>query len=230
MNLHLSRLGIVVAAVTVAATAGCGGDAGTPGTPGPVPGAPGTSSSAPSPGPSGRPSPPSSPPSARPATPGASTPVGTPAPGAAHWTVSPWTSGPTTVVHRPAVPPVPVVLRIRAAAHPREGFDRLVFDIRGALPGYTVRYVDEVRTDPSDRPVAVPGRRFLLVVLSPAQAHEDDGTATLSGARRLDLSMMRGYAVAGDFEGHVSVAIGLDDVVGYRVGELTGRIFIDVAA
>ena len=31
-------------------------------------------------------------------------------------------------------------------------------------------------------------------------------------------------------EGVVSVALGLDDVVGFRVGELPGRIYIDVAA
>jgi hypothetical protein len=36
--------------------------------------------------------------------------------------------------------------------------------------------------------------------------------------------------VVGDFEGHVSIAIGLDDVVGFRVGELPGRIYLDVAA
>jgi hypothetical protein len=125
---------------------------------------------------------------------------------------------------------VPVVLRVRSAAHPAEGYDRIVFDVRGALPGYTVRYVDEVRADPSDRPVTVPGRRFLLVVFTPAQAHTHDGTATVKGTNRLDLPMMRGYAVVGDYEGHVSIAIGLDGIVGYRVGELPGRIYLDVAA
>jgi hypothetical protein len=70
----------------------------------------------------------------------------------------------------------------------------------------------------------------MLVVLTPAQAHRNDGTTTVSGTHRLNLPMMRGYAVVGDFEGYVSIAIGLDDVVGYRVGELAGRIYIDVAA
>ena len=136
--------------------------------------------------------------------------------------------GRTTVAS--AVPPVPVVVRVRSAAHPQEGYDRMVFDIRGALPGYTVRYVNEVRADPSDRPVTVPGRRFLLVVLTPAQAHDDHGSTTIHGVHRLALPMMRGYAVVGDDEGYVSIAIGLDDVVGFRVGELPGRIYVDVAA
>jgi hypothetical protein len=125
---------------------------------------------------------------------------------------------------------MPVVTGVRYAAHPQEGYDRMVFDIRGALPGYTVRYVHEVHADASDQPVTVPGRRFLLVVLTPAQAHEDSGSATIHGIHRLALPMMRGCAIVGDHEGHVSIAIGLDDVVGFRAGELPGRIYLDVAA
>jgi hypothetical protein len=125
---------------------------------------------------------------------------------------------------------VPVLTRVRYAAHSAAGYDRVVLDVAGALPGYSVRYVDQVRADPSDRVVAVPGRRHLLVVLSPAQAHRDDGTATVSGMHELNLPMLRSYAVVGDFEGHVTIALGLDDVVGFRVGELSGRIYLDVAA
>jgi len=141
-----------------------------------------------------------------------------------------WSSGPVTVKHNPAVPPVPVVTGVRFAAHPQEGFDRIVFDIPGALPGYSVRYVSQVRMDPSDRPVSVPGRRYLLVVLNPAQAHRDNGAATVSGVHRVGLPMLKSYAVVGDYEGHVSIVLGLDDVVGYRVGELPDRIYVDVAA
>jgi hypothetical protein len=141
-----------------------------------------------------------------------------------------WNTGPVTVRRDPAVPPVPVVTGIRYAAHPDEGFDRIVFDISGAAPGYSARYVDEVRADPSDKVVTVPGRAYLLLVLTPAQAHRDDGTVTVSGPHRVNLPMLRSYAVAGDFEGHVSIALGLDDVVGYRVGEAPGRIYVDVAA
>ena len=41
--------------------------------------------------------------------------------------------------------------------------------------------------------------------------------------------MLKGYAVIGDFEGHVSVAIGLAKSVQVRVGELSGRLYVDVA-
>jgi len=145
-----------------------------------------------------------------------------------------WTTGPLAVTHDVPVPPVPQLFRIRSAAHPDEGFDRIVFDFHGALPGYTVRYVDEVHQDPSDLPVALPGRRFLLVTFTPAQAHTDAGQSLISPvSRSLDYPMMRGYVLVGDFEGYVSVAVGLDDVVGFRVGELPGepgRIYLDVAA
>jgi len=140
-----------------------------------------------------------------------------------------WGSGPVVVEHHPAVPPVPVIIGIRYAAHPGQGYDRIVIEFSGALPGYRVRYVDEVRADPSGRPVAVPGRRHLLMVFHPAQAHRDSGTPTVSGTHRIDLPMLRSYAVVGDNEGYVSLALGVDEVSGYRVGELTGRIYLDVA-
>ena len=168
--------------------------------------------------------------STTPAPPGAtatSAPTGRPA--TAPTTPLPWPTGPRTVVHEPIVPPVPVLEHIRYAAHPLERYDRIVFDFDHAVPGYTIRYVSKVRTDPSDRNVTVPGRRFLLIVFTPAQAHDDEGEATVSGTHAADLPMMRGYAVAGDFEGYVSVAIGLDRVTGFRTGELPHRIYVDVA-
>jgi hypothetical protein len=124
--------------------------------------------------------------SAPPSTPSARppTPSDTKTPGAVLRTQSPWTSGTITVVHRPPVPPVPVVVGVRYAAHQQQGYDRIVLDIKGSLPGYTVRYVNEVRADPSDRPVTVPGRRFLLMVLTPARAHDDDGSVTVKGVHR----------------------------------------------
>lgn len=145
-----------------------------------------------------------------------------------------WTTGPLTVTHDLTAPPIPQLVGIRSAAHPNPGYDRIVFDFTGSLPGYTVRYVDEVREEASDQPVAMPGRRYLLVVFTPAQAHTDTGQASVSPrSKHLNYPMMRGYALVGDFEAYVSVAIGLDDVVGYRVGELPGdpgRIYLDVAA
>jgi hypothetical protein len=68
------------------------------------------------------------------------------------------------VVHQPAVPPVPVVTGTRYATHREDGYDRIVLDVCGALPGYSAKYVSEVRQDPSDQPVSVPGAQHLLIV------------------------------------------------------------------
>jgi hypothetical protein len=169
------------------------------------------------------------------ATPGAGQPgAATPGTGPAGATPSKavsqtWSSGPVTVVHQPSVPPISVVTAIRYAGHPAEGFDRIVFDIRGALPGYSARYVTQVRADGSDQPISVPGRSFLMIVLNPAQAHTDQGAVTVTGVHRVGLPMLVAYAVAGDFEANVSIALGLNATAGYRISELPGRIYVDVA-
>jgi len=154
-----------------------------------------------------------------------------PAPGG---TVRDWTSQPVTVTKEVAVPPVPRLLRIRSAQHPDEGYDRITFDFEGTLPGFDVRYVAEAIADGSGEPVDVPGRRLLQIRFSPAQAHNDAGTESVTPrSKTLNYPMMEAYAITGDFEGVVTVVIGLDDVVGFRIGELPGtpgRIYLDVAA
>lgn len=139
-----------------------------------------------------------------------------------------WTMGPLTVRHRPPVPPVPVVTQIRYAAHPTAGYDRVVFDISGGLPGYTAKYVTRVYQDGSGKPVTMPGRYYLLLVFNPAQAHRSTGTATVRGIHRVDFAMLESYGVVGDYEGYVSVALGLNGKKGFRIGELPGRVYVDV--
>jgi hypothetical protein len=103
----------------------------------------------------------------------------------------------------------------------------------GRLPGYAIRYVDQVRADPSDQPVTMPGRRYLLIVFNVAQAHTEGGEVSVSPkSMTFNYPMLQGYVIVGDFEGYVSMALDLDDVVGFRVGELASpnRIYVDVAA
>jgi hypothetical protein len=154
--------------------------------------------------------------------------AGTPRATAASGPTTTWATTPITVTHQPPVPPVPVITGIRHASH-RDGFERIVLDIRGALPGYSAKYVPEVRRDGSGEPVSIPGEAFLLIVLHPAQAHRDDGTPTVTGVHRIGLAGIKSYAIVGDYEGYVSIALGLNGVRKYHVGELAGRIYIDVA-
>jgi hypothetical protein len=162
-----------------------------------------------------------------PATPSATAPGGSSSGGTPGGTTG-WGTSPVSVTHQVAVPPVPVVLAARAAAH--GGYDRITFDISGPLPSYDARYVSTVTEDASGRQVAMPGRRYLQVRFRPAQGHDDAGRTTLARRALLGLPMLKGYVVTGDFEGVLTVTLGLDDTVGFRAGELPGRVYVDVAA
>jgi hypothetical protein len=141
-----------------------------------------------------------------------------------------WTTGEVTAERTPRVPPVPVLLGLRHAEHPEGGYDRVTFDFKpGELPGYTVKYVDEVRSDAAGQLMLVPGKEHLLLVIHPAQAHTGGGAATVTGTHLLSHPMVKSYAMAGDYEGSVSIALGLAAKSRFRTGVLPGRIYIDVA-
>lgn len=135
---------------------------------------------------------------------------------------------PITVTRNFAVPPTPVVRGVRAAKHPRCRFDRIVFDVSVRNPGYSIKFVKHVIADPSGKPIKLPGRRFLLITLRPAQAHNSSGASTLpTKAQVLRFPMLKSWVLAGDFEGVVSIGIGLHAKTSVRVGELHHRLFID---
>ena len=135
---------------------------------------------------------------------------------------------PITVTRNFSVPPTPVVKGVRAAKHPRCRFDRIVFDITVKNPGYSIRFVKQVIADPSGKPIKLPGKRFLLITLRPAQAHKSSGASTLPRkVQVLRFPMLKSWVLAGDFEGVVSIGIGLHAKTSVRVGELHHRLFID---
>jgi len=129
------------------------------------------------------------------------------------------------------VPPAPLITAVRTAEHRECGYDRLVLDITGRVPGYTIRYATRVTADPSGKPIALPGRRYLLIILHPAQAHTSAGSATVARTVQvLDYRVMKAYVLAGDFEGVLTLAIGLRDTASIRVRELPGRLYVDLKA
>jgi hypothetical protein len=75
----------------------------------------------------------------------------------------------------------PTLTGVRAGRH--TGFDRIVFEFSGAVPEHRVRYVDRLVQDGSGKPVSVAGAADLEVVFHGANAHEDDGTPTISPRR-----------------------------------------------
>ena len=128
---------------------------------------------------------------------------------------APTSTATKTVTRSPS--PFPRLIDIRTGRHAT--FDRVVFDLRGAAPGYKVGYVDTVRQDPSGKLIDLRGGANLMVRLRPAQAHRSDGSSTYTGSKRIfvDDPELREVAFAGDFEGVVSIALGQRDRLDLRL-------------
>jgi len=127
--------------------------------------------------------------------------------------------------------PTPHVVDIRTGRHAT--FDRVVIDLDGGAPGYRIGYVREVHADGSGKTVDTRGRANLLVRLTPANAHREDGSPTYAGPSRftVDYPSLREVAFAGDFEATVSIALGIRHKSGFRVMTLSDptRIVVDIA-
>jgi hypothetical protein len=123
----------------------------------------------------------------------------------------------------------PTLTDVRAGGH--SGFDRVVFEFKGAVPEHRVRYVDQLVQDGSGRPVSVAGSADLEVVFHGANAHEQDGTPTISPRRfSTGLTAVKEVAQIGDFEAVVTYGIGVDRKRPIKVSTLSNpsRLVIDV--
>jgi hypothetical protein len=124
----------------------------------------------------------------------------------------------------------PTLVDVRAGRHP--GFDRVVFEFQGAVPEHHVRYVDQLVEDGSGTPVSVAGSADPEVVFPGANAHEEDGTPSVSPRRfSPGLTAVKEVAQIGDFEAVVSYGIGLDRRRPLTVSTLSGpsRLVIGVS-
>ncbi|RBQ17177.1 hypothetical protein DP939_27300 [Spongiactinospora rosea] len=143
---------------------------------------------------------------------------------------SPPTSTREVQVDRQGMDPA-VVKRVRYAGHP--GFDRVVIDLSGAVPGYSVRWAKSLVQDGSGDPIPVMGGAYLQVSLRPANAHTDSGALTWTGGPvfRAGLANVTDVVRTGDFEGVVGVGIVLDHRAAFCVSEQKRppRLVLDVA-
>lgn len=207
----MKRTHVALALTPLVLLAGCGGSPTTPGG---------------SPAPTVTVTVTASPPVSRPPSP--SVPTSTATPGGT--SLNPPTNTKEIKVERPGGVRV-VVTGARFARH--RGFDRVVIDLRGGVPGYTVRRVSGLSYDGSGEPVAVKGGAYLRVVMSDAQAHTDSGSPTWPGGPvyRAGLGNVRYVVRTGDFEGVVSVGLVLDRRAAFRVTEQAKpyRLVVDVA-
>jgi hypothetical protein len=141
-----------------------------------------------------------------------------------------WRTGSVTVTRQVAVPPVPVAQAVRTGSHPDCKFDRLVIDISGPVPGYSVSFVQKVTQDASGKTITMPGTSYLVIRLSPAAAHTAAGHLTLpAGVQAVNDPMLKAWTTSGDFEGVLHVALGLAGGSKYRVDKVGSRIYLDVA-
>jgi hypothetical protein len=143
-----------------------------------------------------------------------------------------WPTGPTSVARSQTPPARLVSLRAARDVENGVGFDRLVLEFTGGVPGYSARYVSQVIEPGSGSPLPLAGPADFEIVLHPADAHDDTGSPTVSGiVDTSGLATVHQVALAGDFEGYVHIGVGLAGVTGYRVTQLTGpdRLVIDFA-
>ena len=124
---------------------------------------------------------------------------------------------------------------VRAAE--QDGFDRVVFEFEGAVPGYSVRYVNRpITEDGSGETVEVKGDSVLQVRMEPASGADLSGSElriTYKGPNRITPStkVVTELVRTGDFEAVLTWVIGVKGKPGFRVDTLTGppRLVLEVA-
>jgi hypothetical protein len=128
-----------------------------------------------------------------------------------------------------SAPETPVLVDVRAGGH--TGYDRVVFEFRGPVPEHRIGYVDQLVQDGSGNPVSVAGAADLEVVFEGANAHNEDGSPTISPRRfSPGLTAVKEVAQIGDFEAVVTYGIGVDRRRPIEVSTLSSpsRLVIDV--
>lgn len=122
---------------------------------------------------------------------------------------------------------------VRAARH--EGYDRVVFAFRNALPGYDVRYTERpVLADGSGAEVSVDGAHVVRVRMQSALDADlsiESAPRTYLGPDRLSPGLPEVVELVrtGGFEGVLTWVVGLNDRVDFRVTTLAEppRLVID---
>jgi len=170
----------------------------------------------------------------------ASSPAGATSPAATESSpVSPpvWPTDDVNVPFRGAVPPTPTLTAIRSGTHPEGGFDRISFVFDGQ-PGYRAGYESKIIYDGSGEPAHLDGEAYLQLVFNVAVAHDAQGRPTLDPVPDPQVTTgypaLVAYVLNGDFEGYVSVALGLSGKVGFKVAQFRQAdgdyvIYVDVA-
>ncbi len=101
-------------------------------------------------------------------------------------------------------------------------FDRLVLDIAGPLPGWSVRYVPRLVQDASGRMLAVRGSKVMEIVIDTNGHNITTGRPTIASVPRPSFPVLRDVILASDFEGQLQLGVGTNGVHPFRVFTLPG--------
>lgn len=113
----------------------------------------------------------------------------------------------------------------------QDGFDRLVFEVRGdGRPGWDVRYVGDPRGQATGDAVEVSGGAVLEIVLSHTATPADSGHELFDGPRRRATGGRATTELVFDslFEGITQFHLGIDRERPFRVFWLDDRVVVDV--
>lgn len=141
-----------------------------------------------------------------------------------------WTAGDTRESR--TVTGAALLRDIRTARH--QGFDRIVFDFgTDDVPSYAISYIDRpVRQCGSGDTVPLAGDAWLSVVVQPANAHTEEGAATVRERERAPgLPALLELKMTCDFEAMVEVVAGVTAPGPYRAFVLRepSRLVVDIA-
>jgi hypothetical protein len=125
---------------------------------------------------------------------------------------------------------------VRSGRH--DCFDRLVIDLTGVAPGFSVRYVNVVVSEGRGSVVPLRGGAKLQVVVR-APAYSANGTASFRPSNSAEVVNVAGYATfrqvawAGSFEGQTTLGLGVRARLPFRAFTIqdarSSRLVLDVA-
>ncbi|GAA2165216.1 AMIN-like domain-containing (lipo)protein [Pedococcus bigeumensis] len=136
-----------------------------------------------------------------------------------------------------ALSPTGTVTGVRSGRH--ACFDRLVIDLKGRSPGFTVRYVKTFTSQASGRPIALRGGAKLAVTVDAPAYDPATGAPTYTPRNPVEVVDVTGYRTFrqvrwdSSFEGYTSMGLGVRARLPFRVFTIqdrtTSRLVIDVA-
>lgn len=116
-----------------------------------------------------------------------------------------------------------------ARAGKQTGFERITFEFKGAIPSYSIEYVNAFNAT-GEEPVKIAGKSFIDIVFR-SLPMDEEGTKTLKNypQGKLKFKLLQEIKLYEYFEGDCNFAVGLSGKRTFRVTQLQNpnRVVID---